>query len=172
MKYERKLWICSVLITTIIISDQMLKGWIQSNFQVGQSMEIIKDFFYFTYVQNTGAAFGFGQGSGELVRVLLFLALPVVAVLWVIYLLFKSFEGPFFITIAYALIIAGAVGNLIDRFSLRYVVDMFHFKKINFGSDFAVFNIADSAISVAAGLLIIDVLFSKKDKKISEASPS
>ena len=64
---------------------------------------------------------------------------------------------------AYALILGGAIGNLIDRFQLDYVVDFFDFYQGSY--HFATFNVADAAISIAAGLLIIDFVFQQTKKK-------
>jgi signal peptidase II len=160
-----RFWVLSLVISALIIIDQISKGAIQSSMYLGESFPVIDGFFNITYVRNTGAAFGFGGDYHDLVRQILFLALPVGAVIWVFVLLIKSLKGPVMMSIAYALIIAGAIGNLIDRFSLGYVVDMFDFYIGD--SHFAVFNVADSCISVAAGLLIIDHLMNLKNKNVS-----
>ena len=77
-------------------------------------------------------------------------------------------KGPFFISLAYALIIAGAIGNLIDRFSLGYVVDFLMFYWKDESNHFPAFNVADSCITVAAGLLIIDFFLQLKAKKVTD----
>ena len=79
----------------------------------------------------------------------------------------KTLKGPFYVSLAYALIIAGAIGNLIDRFSLGYVVDflMFYWKKEE--NHFPAFNVADSCITVAGFLLVIDFLIQLKKKKVT-----
>lgn len=163
-----RFWGLSLLISALIIGDQISKGAVQSSFYLGESIPVIKGFFNFTYVQNTGAAFGMGAGVGEIWRRIFFLALPVIVVLWIIVMLFKSLKGPYHLSLAYALIVAGAVGNLIDRFSLGYVVDFFDFYIGN--SHFPAFNIADSAITVAGFLLGYDFLLSlKKPSESKEA---
>ena len=90
---------------------------------MGESIEIIPGFFNFTYVRNTGAAFGFGAGAHDWFRIAMFLALPVLACFWLLHLMWKERHGCVYLATAYALILAGAIGNLIDRFTLRYVVD-------------------------------------------------
>jgi signal peptidase II len=155
-----RVWSLSLLISTLIIVDQLSKGAIQSSFALGESVSIIDGFFNFTYVRNTGAAFGMGAGVAEIWRKILFLFLPVLVCVWIIVMFFKSLKGPFYMSLAYALIIAGAVGNLIDRFSLGYVVDFLDFYWKD--SHFPAFNVADSAITVAGFLLAYDVLMSYK----------
>lgn len=160
-----RFWTLSLLMAALIIIDQLSKGAIQSSLFYGQSIPVIEGFFSIAYVKNTGAAFGFMAGSHEIVRQILFLALPVIFCGWIFYLLIKTLKGPFYISLAYALIIAGAIGNLIDRFSLGYVVDFLLFYWKNESNDFPAFNVADSCITVAAGLLIIDFFQQLKTKK-------
>lgn len=167
-----RFWTLSLLMATLIIVDQLSKGAIQSSLFYGQTIPVIKGFFSIAYVKNTGAAFGFGQDGPEWFRQIFFLGLPVIFCGWIFVMLVKTLKGPFYISLAYALIIAGAVGNLIDRFSLGYVVDflMFYWKDEN--NHFPAFNVADSCITVAAGLLIIDFFQQVKAKKAAGADAS
>lgn len=155
-------------IVAIIILDQWSKVYVANHFYVGESVKVIDGFMNFTYVRNTGAAFGFGGAFHDWIRYTIFRALPVIACIWLMVLLFKSYKDNLLLSSAYALILAGAIGNLIDRFRLDYVIDFFDFY---YGTrHFSVFNIADSAISVAAGLLIIDYFIERnKDKKVNAA---
>lgn len=165
---NKNLWIMLALIFVIIVIDQWSKYVVHNSFYLGESITVIDGFFNLTYVRNSGAAFGFGGGFHDGFRYVLFLALPVVACLYLSYLLFKSCQKSLgILTWAYALILGGAIGNLIDRFRLDFVVDMFDFYQGTY--HFATFNVADASISVAAGLLIIDFLFFQNKKKdISE----
>lgn len=151
------------VIFAIVIFDQYTKHLVSSNFYLGESVRVIDGLLNFTYATNSGAAFSFGGDFDNWLRYLLFLALPVVACVWLFTLLVKSFKGPGILTWAYALILGGAIGNLIDRFRLDYVVDFIDFYQGD--AHFATFNIADSAISIAAGLLIIDYFINKKQEK-------
>ena len=83
-------------------------------------------------------------------------------------MLIKTIKGPFYLSLAYALILAGATGNLIDRFTLGYVVDFLLFYWKVEANHFPAFNVADSCITVAAGLLIIDFFQQLKAKKLGE----
>lgn len=164
-----RFWKLLVMICFLIIIDQLTKGWTQSTFRFeGQTIEVIRGFFSLTFVKNPGAAFGMGSQSSLLVRQLMFLAVPTLFSFWVVYILIKTISGPFHMSLAYALILAGAVGNLIDRYTLGYVVDffLFYYKQ----HDFPAFNVADSCITVAAGLLIWDMLLQLKNKKKADVA--
>ena len=149
-----RIWKMSIIMSTIILVDQVTKGMVQAKFFLGESITIINGFFNFTYVQNPGAAFGFLAGASLEVRQFMFLLLPVIACGWLLTLIWKTRKDNLLLCTAYSLILAGAIGNLIDRFTLGYVVDFldFHYG----GKHFPAFNVADSSISIAAGLLIID----------------
>lgn len=156
------------IIVAVIALDQYTKHLVASNFYLGESVKVVDGLLNFTYARNTGAAFSFGGDFANWARYLLFLALPVIACVWLLVLLVKSFKGPRILSWAYALILGGAIGNLIDRFRLDYVVDFIDFYQGE--AHFATFNIADSAISVAAGLLIIDYLVNRKQEKEAKKS--
>lgn len=164
-----RFWKLLVLICFMIIADQLTKGWTQSYFKFqGQTLPIIDGFFSFTYVHNRGAAFGFMNTAPEIYRQLMFLLVPTIFSGWVGWMLVTTIKGPFHLSLAYALILAGAIGNLIDRFSLGYVVDfiLFYYKE----HDFPAFNIADSCITIAAVLLGWDVIWQYRQKKAAEKS--
>ena len=167
-----RFWTLCLLMATLIIVDQLSKGAIQSSLFYGQTIPVIKGFFSIAYVKNTGAAFGFGQDGPEWFRQIFFLGLPVIFCGWIFAMLIKTLKGPFFISLAYALIIAGAIGNLIDRFSLGYVVDFLMFYWKDESNHFPAFNVADSCITVAAGLLIIDFFIQLKAKKTADGHAS
>jgi signal peptidase II len=164
-----RFWSLCLVMATLIIIDQLSKGAIQSNLYYGQSIPVIDGFFSIAYVKNTGAAFGFGAGAHELFRQIMFLALPVVFCGWIFVMLIKTIKGALYLSVAYALILAGAIGNLIDRFSLGYVVDFLLFYWKNEANHFPAFNVADSCITVAAGLLIIDFFVQLKAKKAAQS---
>ena len=164
----KKLLLLFGLCLLIIIVDQWSKSVVSSSFYVGESVKVIDGFFNFTYVRNSGAAFGFGGNYSNWIRYTLFLALPVVACMWLVSLLLKSVKGPLLLSFAYTLILGGAIGNLIDRFRLDYVVDFFDFY---YGtSHFATFNVADAAISVAGFLLVVDFFINKNEEAATKDS--
>jgi signal peptidase II len=152
-----------VLIFFLIILDQLTKGAISQSFALHESKVIIDGFFSFTRIHNTGAAFGLGAGSHEIIRRIFFLALPVIACIWICILIWKSRKNKPLLATAYSLILSGAIGNLIDRFALGYVIDFFDFY---IGTHhYPAFNIADSAITVGAVLLFIDMIREAKNNK-------
>lgn len=161
-----RLWRLTLMMVAIVIVDQLTKGAIQSNFTLGESVPVIDGFFNFTYVRNPGAAFGFMAGASDGIRKILFLLLPVIACFYLIFLIFRHLEDNLLPSLTYSLILSGAIGNLIDRFTLGYVVDFFDFYHKSY--HFAAFNIADSAITVGAFLLIYDFILSIKNKDSSE----
>lgn len=137
----------AVLAVLLVVIDQLTKAAaVKSLVRVGASKEIIKGVINFTYVQNRGAAFGMMQGEK-----ILFIIVTV-AVFAAAFLYFKKYRPTHILVfISAALILSGAVGNLIDRVSFGYVRDFIDAAFINF----PVFNVADCAICVGAGLVIL-----------------
>ncbi|OIR01070.1 lipoprotein signal peptidase [mine drainage metagenome] len=135
----------------VIVLDQLSKAAISSHFVYGESFAVMP-FFNLVLAHNTGAAFSFLSDAGGLQR-WLFSAIALVASAWIIWLLRKHQTQKLF-CFALALILGGALGNLIDRIAYGYVVDFLDFY---WGSThFAAFNLADSAITCGAALLIWD----------------
>ena len=157
----KRVFYISLIGAIIVLADQFTKGVVQDSFYLGESKTIIEGLFNLTYVKNKGAAFGMGASAPDWVRAILFLYLPVAACFYLLYLVWTSRNQRNWIPCwAYGLIFAGAVGNLIDRFMLDYVVDFLDFYIKD--SHFPAFNVADSSISIAAGLLIIDLILDYK----------
>ncbi|OUL18914.1 signal peptidase II [Nostoc sp. 106C] len=126
--------------------DQLTKYWVVQTFKLGQTLPLLQDVFHITYVTNTGAAFSLLTGKVEWLR---WLSLGVSLVL--IGLALFSPLLNLWDQLGYGLILGGAMGNGIDRFILGYVVDFLDFRLINF----AVFNMADSFISIGIVCLLI-----------------
>jgi len=147
----------------IILADQFSKGAIQSNFNLGESVNVIPGFFNLTYVRNPGVAFGMGGTLPDWVRIFLFKVIPVGACFWFLWLIWDTRRKSLLQCLAFSMIFAGAVGNLIDRISMDFVVDMFdfYFK----GYHFATFNVADASISIAAGIYLLDYFMEERNKK-------
>lgn len=155
-----------IMISAIIFGDQVTKALVQQEFKLHESVVIIENFFNFTYVRNPGAAFGMFGHSPDWIRVPLFFGVPVLACFWLVYLIFTTRNTNKLQCTAYSLIFSGAVGNLIDRFSMNYVVDFLDFHW--YGAHFPAFNIADSAITIGAILLIIDAILEYKANKMAQ----
>lgn len=159
----KRIWQFCLLITAIILVDQFTKGIIESNFYHGESRPVIDGFFSFTYIRNPGAAFGFLAEAPASIRRPLFLFFPVLICLWLVVLIWQVRYKSLFLGLAYSLILGGAIGNLIDRFSLFYVVDFLDFYWGNW--HYPAFNVADSCITVGAFILIIDFILEKRRQK-------
>lgn len=175
----KKISLYVVLIIFIVIADQYSKFLVASNFNLYERMPIIDGFLNFTFAKNSGAAFSFGTNFDTWVRVLIFKILPVGVCFWLFKLLYDTVvQKNKLMSFAYALILGGAIGNLIDRIRLDYVVDfisVYHRGLDIFGYKikewyFAIFNIADSAISIAAFLIILDFIFVKKKEPQKDLS--
>ena len=148
-KVELKNWLS--LAALLIALDQASKLWISSHFSYGESLPVT-GFFNLVLAHNTGAAFSFLSDAGGWQR-WLFSAIALVAAVWIVRLLRQHAHETWF-CLALSLVLGGALGNLIDRISYGYVID---FIDIFFNSyHFPAFNVADSAISVGAALLILD----------------
>ena len=137
----------------VMLLDQFTKVLVLGYFHLGDSLTITS-FFNLVRVHNAGAAFSFLAAAGGWQR-WLFTGIGVVAVVFIVWML-KSHGGQKLFCFALALILGGAVGNVIDRVLHGYVVDFFDFHAA--GWHFPAFNIADSGISVGAALLILDEL--------------
>lgn len=164
----KDVWKYLVFICFAVISDQLSKGFIQETMTWGESFPVLEGFFNITYVRNTGAAFGFLAQGANWLRYLLFLALPVIICLWLLVAIYQERKQKKILAWAYTLILAGAIGNLIDRFSLGYVVDFLDFYCKS--SHFPAFNIADSCITIGAGFLILDYIKSARVKRAADPS--
>lgn len=148
----------SILLIALIALDQLSKLWVLANLKESGPMEIIPDFFQLLYVENRGAAFGILQDGRPL-----FIVITLAVIGALIYALYgKKHDLDRVMRSALVLILAGAVGNFIDRLRLHYVVDFLSFNF--FGHPFAVFNLADAMIVVGTVLLIIQ-LFLKEEQK-------
>ena len=141
----------------VIVLDQMSKLWIAGHFAYGERLYVL-DVFDLVLAHNTGAAFSFLSDAGGMQR-WLFSAIAIAASVWIILLLRKHRRQMLFAA-ALSLILGGALGNLIDRIAYGYVVDFlsFHWS----GYYFPAFNVADSAITCGAFLLILEGFMGKK----------
>jgi len=153
------------VVTLVITLDQLVKHWITQYFsgrRLYTSIPIIGNNLELIYVQNRGVAFSLLEGRGSL-YVLIAIAIAVIA-----WLYWRSRDtGPLLLKVTFGLIIGGAIGNLIDRVRLGYVVDFIHFQIPAIGFSFAVFNLADSGITLGVLLLIAVLLFANKPSVIS-----
>lgn len=147
------------LFLIMLVIDQYTKYIIDTNFLLGESSVIIEGFFNLTYVQNRGMAFGLFQGKIDVVSII-----ALFAVLIILGYFIKNFKKMSVLEkMAYTMIFAGAIGNLIDRFLRGFVIDMLDFR----GIWTFIFNFADVWINIGVILIIIEYIFfgRKKEKK-------
>lgn len=149
-----------------LVADQATKLYVLANFELHESVNVLP-FFDFKYAQNPGAAFSFLSDAGGWQRWFFTIIAVGVSGLLIYWMraLHKSSKS---LNIAYALVLSGAIGNLIDRLSYGFVVDFLHLYYDKF--DWPVFNIADVAICCGAFLIIIDAFINKDDKASTKES--
>ncbi len=134
---------------SVLILDQLTKLFILKGLSLGTSIPVLKDIFHITLVYNKGAAFGLFKGQNTF-----FILLGIVALLFIFYYL-PRLKGRKVAAFACALLLGGISGNLIDRLRFGSVVDFFDFRI------WPVFNVADSAITIGAILIIAQLVRSK-----------
>lgn len=155
---SRNHWIFLLPALLVVIGDQLLKHWIRMNVPLHTTRELWSGVVELTYWKNTGAAFSMFSEHTWLLSLI-----SAMASIAVLVILLRGIFPHLLGKISLALLLGGAVGNLIDRVWFGYVVDMFSLQFMNF----AIFNIADIGVTVGGVLLCIYVLFiwSKDNQK-------
>ena len=149
----------AAIAAALLVLDQWVKLWITANLPLGERMEFLPGFIELRTVHNYGAAWS--SFSGQRWLLLIVTSLIVLAVLYV--LVKRIVRHPVGLAACF-LLISGGVGNIIDRFRLGYVVDMFQFQ---FWQSYPVFNVADMCIvcGCVLGLIYYLWIYDKYDKK-------
>lgn len=177
VKKWNKYTILSISIIIIfVVADQFLKVWVKSNMEIGEMFSIIGNWFYFYFVENEGMAFGisFGKSFGKILLTLIRISVVSFLIYYLLKII-KNKKADYVIAATFSLIIAGAIGNIIDSlfygviydyapFMMGHVVDMFYFPLFRMpdwipfwgGNHFfpAIFNIADSCVTVGVFSII------------------
>ena len=151
---------------SVIALDQLTKNLVIQRFRLGESVTVIENYFNLTYVRNPGAAFGMLARWDAAYRVPFFIIVPLIALGVILYVFRKVENKDFKLSTALSLVIGGALGNLIDRAAYNYVIDFLDFHW-HYAAHFPAFNVADAAICVGVGLLILDII--KKENTLSAA---
>ncbi|MBA1294312.1 lipoprotein signal peptidase [Pseudomonas lurida] len=157
-RFGRLGWL--VLSLLVLVIDQVSKAHFEGSLEMFQQIVVIPDYFSWTLAYNTGAAFSFLADSGGWQRWLFALIAVVVSAVLVVWLK-RLGRDDTWLAVALALVLGGALGNLYDRIALGHVIDfiLVHWQNRHY---FPAFNFADSAITVGAIMLALDMFKSKK----------
>jgi len=139
------------LVILLVLADQTIKWWAASNLQLGDTITLIPGWLDLTNVHNDGAAWSMLEGLHTF-----FILIAIVAVGVILWLMKRNWRQTGKM-IALSLLLAGTIGNFIDRFAQSYVVDMFELTFINF----PIFNLADTCLTI--GVLIYIVIILRED---------
>jgi len=157
-----------LFIATLVLSlDQFTKYWVSVKLREGDEIEIIPGFFKLSYTENPGIAFGM-LNNGNVKWLLV--AVSVAAIAVVVYYMSRTSISNTLLLWALALLAAGISGNLVDRFRLGRVIDfiLLYYK----GYQWPVFNIADTAITIGAALMAIELFLSPQSDRGTVAEPA
>ena len=157
-RFGRLGWL--VLSLLVLVIDQVSKAHFEGSLEMFQQIVVIPDYFSWTLAYNTGAAFSFLADGGGWQRWLFALIAVVVSAVLVVWLK-RLGRDDTWLAVALALVLGGALGNLYDRIALGHVIDfiLVHWQNRWY---FPAFNFADSAITVGAIMLALDMFKSKK----------
>lgn len=145
----KKRGIIAGIIAALIVIDQLVKAYVVQNIAIGEIKSWIPNLVSLTYLQNRGAAFSILQDQQWFFALITFVVMGVA-----VWYLHKHIEDSWWLVTGLVLIISGGLGNFIDRISQGFVVDMFHLDFINF----AIFNVADSYLTVGVIVLVLAML--------------
>ncbi|MDO4459421.1 MAG: signal peptidase II [Clostridia bacterium] len=146
-----------LVIAALVAVDQIIKYFVVSNLAPVHSVNLIQNFLSFTYTENTGAAFGMFSNNS-----IVFAVITVIISAGIIMFLLKYKKQNWLSVSSSLMIIAGGIGNLIDRVRLQYVIDYIYFHFFGY-----IFNFADCLITVGVAMFAVFVIFFM-DKEKSE----
>lgn len=147
-----------IIALVAILVDQLTKWWIVKYMELGESIQVIENFLYITSHRNRGAAWGILQG-----QMWFFYIITVIVMVVLVYFIQKEAKGNRFLGISLALMLGGAAGNFIDRVFRKEVVDFAN--TYIFGYDFPIFNVADSALVIGVGLIMVQMIREEREAK-------
>ena len=148
-----------VVSAVLVLADQISKTMVRKTMSLYESIPVIPKFFHLTYVTNDGMAFGLNFPFGTYI----FLAISIIFTGFIFWYLWTIKDDGIVIRVGIGLILAGAIGNLIDRVFLGFVVDFLDFMIGDF--HWYVFNFADSYVTIGMGFVLYDTLVIEKQRK-------
>ena len=159
---KKKYWVLLFLCIWILSVDQWTKYSIQKRLPLHHTVSAVRGFFNLTHVRNPGGAFGILGGEGGRFSSSLFVLVSLIAIGIIIFVFFKTREDEEILSLAFSMVLSGAIGNLIDRFRIGEVIDFLDFQISSF--HWPAFNIADSTITIGIGLILVEI-FSRDHRK-------
>ena len=152
-----RLLVVYFLISALLVGlDQWSKYLTVQNISLGETKESIPGFLSLTHLRNTGAAWSLLEG-----KMIFFYVITVIVSVVIIYLLIKNYKKSIWYSVGLSFVLAGAIGNFIDRVRLGYVVDMLQTDFMNF----PIFNVADSTLVVGVICIFIYLILDEKAAK-------
>ena len=152
-----RLLVVYFLISALLVGlDQWSKYLTVQNISLGETKEFIPGFLSLTHLRNTGAAWSLLEG-----KMIFFYVITVILSVVIIYLLIKDYKKSIWYSVGLSFVLAGAIGNFIDRVRLGYVVDMLQTDFMNF----PIFNVADSTLVVGVICIFIYLILDEKAAK-------
>ena len=152
-----RLLVVYFLISALLVGlDQWSKYLTVQNISLGETKEFIPGFLSLTHLRNTGAAWSLLEG-----KMIFFYVITVIVSVVIIYLLIKNYKKSIWYSVGLSFVLAGAIGNFIDRVRLVYVVDMLQTDFMNF----PIFNVADSTLVVGVICIFIYLILDEKAAK-------
>lgn len=167
---KRKYWVLLFLTICILSVDQWTKYCVQQTLPLHHTVPVVKGFFNLTHVRNPGGAFGIFAGQKGGIGSILFVVVSLSAIGILLYLFFRAKDDERILSLAFSLVLSGAIGNLIDRVQYGEVIDFLDFYLSSF--HWPSFNIADSAISIGIVLILIDILTRDLKKSAKSQAPN
>jgi signal peptidase II len=161
-----KLWYL-LFATLVMLFDQFTKYWVSMKLREGDEIEIIRGFFKFSYTENPGIAFGM-LNNGNVKWLLV--AISVAAIVVVVYYVRRTPISNTLLLWSLALLAAGICGNLIDRVRLGRVIDFILLYYRDY--QWPVFNIADTAITIGAALMAIELFLAPQAERPTAVEPA
>jgi signal peptidase II len=144
----------------MVLIDQGTKAAVRSSMTLHESIPVIPQFFHLTYITNDGMAFGINIPFG----IIIFSLVSACFTVFLTWYLWKNQDKSRLLRVGIALILAGALGNLIDRLIFGKVVDFLDFMLA--GHHWYIFNIADSCVTIGMGLIILDAVILERKKPL------
>lgn len=160
MKNLSKTVITIILVTSIAI-DQISKIIVRQNLSIYENIQLVKNYFILTRVENTGAFLSAGNNLPQFARIILLTILPIVVLLYGCFILYKKTNLPRLSQIGIALLVGGGIGNIIDRVAFGAVTDFLFTDFVIFKT--GVYNIADMCIMAGIGFMLFDSFFQRKN---------